>query len=71
MSLRQCTLLPTKFANVIYFTQSEGLIYLSTKESEDAMSLRQCILLPTKCANVKNFKQEHRGSSTESEDASL
>ena len=72
MSLGQCTLLPTKFANVINFTQERRCpSYLSTTESEDAMSLRQCTLLPTKSANVINFTQERRGpsylSTTESE----
>ena len=53
MSLRQCTLLPTKFANVLNFTQERrDQSYLSTTESEDAMSLRQCTLLPNKFANV-------------------
>jgi hypothetical protein len=71
MSLRQCTLLPTKFSNVMNFTdERRGPSYLSTTESEDAMSLRQCTLLPTKFANVQNFTHVRRGpiylSTTES-----
>ena len=42
MSLRQCTLLPTKFAYVMNFTHKRrGPSHLSTTELEDAMSLRQ------------------------------
>ena len=53
MSLRQCTLLLNKFANVMNFTQERsGHSYLSTTESEDAMSLWQCTLLPSKFDNV-------------------
>ena len=74
MSLRQCTVLPNKFANVINITQERRVqSYLSSTKSEDAMSLRQCTLLLTKFANIMNFTQERMGpsnqSTTESEDA--
>jgi hypothetical protein len=59
MSLRQCTLLPTKFANVMNLThERRDPSYLSTRESEDTWSLRKCLPLPSKLANVINFTQE-------------
>ena len=74
MSLRQCTLLLSNFANVMNFKhERRGPSYLSTTEAEDAISLRQCTLLTTKFANVMNFTYERRGptflSTTESEDS--
>ena len=64
-SLRQCTLLPSKFANVINLKKGMQVsVYLSNTECGDAWSLKALTLLPNTISNVMNLTQERRGQST-------